>query len=498
VRLPYSSQLFDAGSTPNGIDFGKNPDLAGRTGAQVMDAIISYAGQIGLRILLDRHRPDTNGQSALWYTTQYSEARWISDWQMLAHRYAGNPMVIGADLHNEPHDPACWGCGDMGTDWRLAAERAGNAILSVNSNWLIVVEGVGWGGDLTAAGANPVRLSVPNRVVYSPHDYPASVASEPWFNDPSYPANMPALWDARWGYLMKGNTAPVLLGEFGTKLESALDRAWLQTLVGYLGGGASGMNWMYWCFNPNSGDTGGILNDDWTTVNTTKQAYLTPMEFALTGSGNSGTVTPTTTSTTVPATATPITIPTTATTAPTAVRTATATTSPTATGTSRPTGTPPTIPTVAPTAPAASTPFAVQYQVTADWGSGYLIDVDLTDRAALAVNGWTVSWQLAHGETLVDVWNASCTIAGSTVTCTNLSYNAMIGANSGEQSFGAQLTTTGGASYPALFSMNGVQVSPTIIRPGIAPAAVPHAVAATASVVPNRSPAPHSAASISR
>jgi hypothetical protein len=32
IRLPYSNQLFDAGSTPNGIDFAQNPDLAGLTG----------------------------------------------------------------------------------------------------------------------------------------------------------------------------------------------------------------------------------------------------------------------------------------------------------------------------------------------------------------------------------------------------------------------------------------------------------------------------------
>ena len=59
------------------------------------------------------------------------------DWKMLAQRYAGNTTVIGADLHNEPHaegtNPAatgaCWGCGDTARDWRLAAERAGNAIL---------------------------------------------------------------------------------------------------------------------------------------------------------------------------------------------------------------------------------------------------------------------------------------------------------------------------------------------------------------------------------
>ena len=68
IRLPYSNQLFDAGSVPNGIDFGQNADLAGLTGLQIMDRIVAYAGEIGLRILLDRHRPDAAGQSELWYT----------------------------------------------------------------------------------------------------------------------------------------------------------------------------------------------------------------------------------------------------------------------------------------------------------------------------------------------------------------------------------------------------------------------------------------------
>ena len=116
-----------------------------------MDKIISYASQIGLRIILDQHRPDANSQSALWYTAAYPESRWIADWQMLATRYKDNSMVIGADLHNEPYTPACWGCGEKTVDWRLAAERAGNAILAINPNWLIFVEGVDcygpWGTD---------------------------------------------------------------------------------------------------------------------------------------------------------------------------------------------------------------------------------------------------------------------------------------------------------------------------------------------------------------
>jgi endoglucanase len=49
---------------------------------------------------------------------------------MLARRYKGNPAVVGADLSNEPHGAATWGDDNLATDWRLAAERGGNAILA--------------------------------------------------------------------------------------------------------------------------------------------------------------------------------------------------------------------------------------------------------------------------------------------------------------------------------------------------------------------------------
>jgi len=35
-------------------------------------------------------------------------------------------------------------------------------------------------------------------------------------------------------------------------------------------------SWTYWCWNPNSGDTGGILKDDWSTVNQWKIDILKP------------------------------------------------------------------------------------------------------------------------------------------------------------------------------------------------------------------------------
>ncbi|WP_126582379.1 glycoside hydrolase family 5 protein [Tengunoibacter tsumagoiensis] len=289
IRLPYSNQLFDPESKPNEIDFTKNPDLAGLTGLEIMDKIILQAGELGLHIILDRHRPDAYAQSACWYTADYPETRWIADWQMLAQRYRDQTAVIGADLHNEPHAPARWGGGDLLTDWRLAAERAGNAILDVNPNWLIFVEGVDcygpdersseelhywWGGNLAGAAIDPVRLNVPGRLVYSPHDYPPEVHPQPWFYASDYPENLPTIWDKHWGYIAKQKIAPILLGEFGTRLQDELAQQWLEALTRYLGMGKTGMHWTYWCWNPDSGDTGGILEDNWQTINQVKQAYL--------------------------------------------------------------------------------------------------------------------------------------------------------------------------------------------------------------------------------
>ncbi|GFN30087.1 cellulase family glycosylhydrolase [Paenibacillus xylaniclasticus] len=285
IRLPYSNQMFDSGSMPTSLNTATNPDLQGLTPIQLMDRVIQEAGERGIQIILDRHRPDSGGQSELWYTSQYSEERWISDWVMLAQRYANNPTVIGADLHNEPHGPASWGTGDLATDWRLAAERAGNAILAVNPNWLILVEGIQtnvqgetgnywWGGNLKGARNYPVRLNVPNRLVYSPHDYGPGVAEQTWFDDASFPNNMAAIWDAHWGYISKENIAPILVGEFGGRSVDLTSKEgiWQNKLVDYIKD--NDLYWTYWSLNPNSGDTGGLLLDDWRTWNAPKQAML--------------------------------------------------------------------------------------------------------------------------------------------------------------------------------------------------------------------------------
>ena len=299
IRLPFSNDTLHSTATPN-INYSANPDLRGLSAMQVMDKIVAYAGEIGLKIILDHHRNNSGAgasENGLWYDSQHSEADWINDWKMLAERYADDPAVIGADLHNEPYN-GTWGGGGP-NDWAAAAERAGNAIGQVNPNMLIFVEGVAsyqgqnywWGGNLMGVRDRPIELDIANKLVYSAHDYPNSVYAQPWFQGANFAQNLPAKFDQMWGYIFKEGIAPVYIGEFGTKLQDPKDAPWLEAITSYLSGdldnngthdlpaGQKGVSWTFWSWNPNSSDTGGILANDWRTVNQDKMSYLTPIQY---------------------------------------------------------------------------------------------------------------------------------------------------------------------------------------------------------------------------
>jgi endoglucanase len=288
LRLPFSNQLLDS-AVPTGINFVVNPELRGVTGLQLMDRIVEGARRRGLRIILDRHRIAADGKDDLWYTQQIPESRWIQDWVMLAQRYRGNPAIVGADLTNEPHGSATWGDDNPRTDWRLAAERAGNAILAVNPDWLIIVEGIQyvgtdgywWGGNLSAAGQAPVRLSHAERLVYSAHDYGPGISGQPWLGGPEFPGNLPTVWRSHWAYLQEDNIAPVLVGEFGGRSTGGdTEGVWQRALISFLEQG--GYSYAYWVWNPDAW-TGGLLVDGQGDVNTAKLSLLGATQAELLG-----------------------------------------------------------------------------------------------------------------------------------------------------------------------------------------------------------------------
>jgi endoglucanase len=248
---------------------------------------------------------------------------------------------------------------------------------------------------------------------------------------------MPALWDRWWGYLHKNNVAPVLVGEFGTKLADTSDTQWLTALTSYLGTGVNGISWTYWSWNPNSGDTGGILQDDWLTINQNKQNFLTPIEFALDGGGG---ITPT-------ATNTPSRTP------------GGITNTPTRTPTSGPTSTPTRTPKPTTTPPTAAS-CQVSYTIVNQWTPGFQASLDIKNTGGAAINGWTLAWSFPNGQTITQLWNATYTQTGANVSATNLSWNANI-ASGATVNVGFNGTWSSSNAKPATFRLNGNSCSVT-------------------------------------
>lgn len=293
LRIPLSPEVLTKAIVTSGFRADLNPDLVGLTPLQILDKIMDYAGDIGLRIVLGMHRIDAGvgkQESGLWFGKDYSLDDLAADWQTIVARYAGDPTVVGVDVFNEPSDKARWGdeAAAPQYDWSAAATTLGNAVLDVNPNLLVLVQGIHvyegkwyWvGGNLRPVASDPIILDVPDRVVYSPHDYPYSVQNVPWLEGATT-AQMIANFEKHWGYIYDQNLAPILIGETGARLTSAADVRYLDALFSYLEaknaaspGGDGGVGLTWWGWNPNSGDTGGLLDDAWQTIDPVKAAYL--------------------------------------------------------------------------------------------------------------------------------------------------------------------------------------------------------------------------------
>ena len=93
---------------------------------------------------------------------------------------------------------------------------------------------------------------------------------------------MPQPSRPNWLYIHENGTAPLLIGEWGGRLgQDARQDRWMTALRDLIV--ETGMHQTFWCINPNSGDTGGLLLDDWRTWDEQKYTLLKPTLFQFNG-----------------------------------------------------------------------------------------------------------------------------------------------------------------------------------------------------------------------
>ena len=286
LRVPFCPGALTTDSTADAQEWN-NPELEGLNNLELFDFFLNEFNDRSLYFVLDHHRPDCSAISELWYTVDYTEDDWLADLEFIANRYKDLEYFVGIDLKNEPHGAATWGTGDVSTDWNTAAEKAAERILAVNDDILIFVEGIQesslcstsewshwWGGNLEPIDCYPLDIET-SKLVLSPHVYGPDVYAQSYFDSGTDFSQMSEIWGTHFGFAKTDLDYTLAIGEFGGKYgeADATDDEWQQEFVDYLIANEI-CDFFFWSWNPNSGDTGGIVGDDWVTVKTDKYNNL--------------------------------------------------------------------------------------------------------------------------------------------------------------------------------------------------------------------------------
>ncbi|WP_246019500.1 cellulase family glycosylhydrolase [Corallincola spongiicola] len=311
LRVPISTELLyewqNGQASKAQVNSHTNPDLANATSLDVFDAMVVASKKVGLKILLDVHSAEADNMghfAPLWYKGEMTSEVYYSTWEWVTERYKNDDTIIAFDLENEPHGKpwadsefAKWDNSSDENNWKYACETAANRILDINPNMLVMCEGIEsfpvdgktwtsrnddsyhstwWGGNLRGVKDYPVDLGDrQSQFMYSPHDYGPLVHKQPWFyagfnKDSLYKD----VWKDNWMFIHEENIAPLLIGEWGGFMDGGDNETWMVAMRDLII--ENRLHHTFWCINPNSGDTGGLLDHDWTTWDEEKYALFEP------------------------------------------------------------------------------------------------------------------------------------------------------------------------------------------------------------------------------
>jgi endoglucanase len=276
-----------------------------------IDRVAVAASKAGLRLILDNHTNESGHserdnwgaqqKNGLWYDLGGSsdgtdgggnpgtvtDAKFLADWEFVARHYLGNQTVIGYDLRNEPlkwPHMSVWG-GGSDRDIASMYTRVGNAILAIDPTKLIIVEPPN--SDCRGVRKYPLKLAVPNKLVYSVHEYPGEISGQKVSSGPGLIKRMNEMW----GWIYNENVGPIFVGEMGSSMVSDQAKAWAETIVPYLngagpdglhvppGGRAVSTDWWAWGHLPGQVPDG-TLESDWTTPRPEQEAVYRKLREA--------------------------------------------------------------------------------------------------------------------------------------------------------------------------------------------------------------------------
>ncbi|KAL2828187.1 putative cellulase [Aspergillus cavernicola] len=213
IRIPFNYRHF--------ID-DLDPDSFKPEGFAWLDRCIDLCRQHNIYVILDLHAVpggqnqdwhcDSGISRAAFWDFKDHQDRALGLWEVLASRYAGNPVVAGYNPLNEPADPTLDAAGRPGARLLAWYARAEKVIRSVDAEHILFLDGNTYAMDFTAFEDIP---PLPN-TVYSIHDYSkfGFPGMEQYTGTEAQKQQLHASFERKVKFMRKAGV-PIWNGEFG-------------------------------------------------------------------------------------------------------------------------------------------------------------------------------------------------------------------------------------------------------------------------------------------
>ncbi len=376
------------------------------TSAQYQADIVNWVNLLnanGLVVTLDLHWNNSGTNQSTGQEMMPDLDHAPAFWTSVANTFKNNSSVI-FDLYNEPHDIS-WSCWLSGSTAPQSGACSGVGFAVAGMQTLVnTVRATGATNVLMLGGlawSNDVSQWLANK----PSDPQNNLAASVHIYNFNACSNS-SCWDSQIAPVAA--QVPVIAGEIG---ENDCASGFISTLMSWAD--SHNIGYLAWTWT-NSGNCGGTpaLISDWTGTPTN---YGAGYKAHLLSLGGGSTPTPT----------------------------ATATNTPTPTST-----------------PITGASCKIGYTISNQWPGGFGANLTITNTGTTTINGWSLKFTFANGQTITQLWNGNYSQSGGNVTLTNLSYNSTIAPGtslSSEPGFNG--AWSGSNQVPTAFTLNGSSCS---------------------------------------
>ena len=265
IRIPFSYELA------MNLEESIQPLCLGDEGFHNVKDSLNFlfieANKRDIQILLDFH--SINGNINQYPLDNITSEQFYQAWFNMIDIGIQHDNFMAIDIKNEPHEPTTL------LEW---SEISNNAISTIKKKYpkydgLFFIQGTQgddnnavWGGSFTGNNV----FNIDDRVIFSPHTYGPSVIGERGnLFDENYFHN-------NFGFLLEQHDNAICISETGGTMNTTEDIAYFNRLSKYLKH-IDQTSLFWWCINPNSFDTAGLLEADWTTPVNIKLNWLTDL-----------------------------------------------------------------------------------------------------------------------------------------------------------------------------------------------------------------------------